>query len=123
MVTTSTPPTVHFGIEGNVREADRVLVLGPADCAFSAARLAGIAGRVIGVGPAGAELAAAEAQRRRDGWFGLEFREAAGPSLPADDGSLDAVVLARPVALSRRRGALMYEIARTLRGDGRLVVA
>ena len=102
-------------------EADRVLLIGGPEEAFAAAAAVGEAGRVIAVGPAGRELAAAERWRRRSGCHGLEFHEE-GRSLPAADASLDAVVISRPAALGRRRGAFLNEIARVLRAGGRLLV-
>ena len=109
-------------IGDHLTEADRVLLIGGPEEAFAAAAAVGMAGRVIAVGPAGRELAAAERRRRRSGCDGLEFHEE-GPSLPAADESLDAVVISRPAALGRRRGAFLSEIARVLRAGGRLLVA
>ena len=122
-MTTTLTHDVVAGIDGHLGDSDRVLVLGPAAHAFAAAEVVGGAGRVIGVGLAGTALADAEDTRRRAGWLGLEFRQETAGTLPADDRSVDAVVIAPPVALSRSRGALLCEIARVLRPGGRLVVA
>jgi ubiquinone/menaquinone biosynthesis C-methylase UbiE len=109
------------GVGDHLAEADRVLVLGRLEEAFAAAAAVGMAGRVIAVG-AGRVLAAAEERGRRAGWDGLEFHEE-GRALPAADGSIDAVVISGPPGPSRRRGALLCEIARVLRAGGRLLVA
>jgi ubiquinone/menaquinone biosynthesis C-methylase UbiE len=110
------------GVGDHLAEADRVLVLGRPEEAFAAAAAVGMAGRVIAVGAAGRAHAAAEERGRRAGWYGVEFHEE-GRALPAADGSIDAVVISGPPGPSRRRGALLYEIARVLRAGGRLLVA
>lgn len=103
-------------------EADRVLVLGTADHVFAAAAAVGMCGRVTGLGLDRQAREAAERRRRRGGYYQVAFAEGRGEALPAADGSLDAVVAAPPVALSRRRGAFLWEVARALAPGGRLVV-
>ena len=114
--------TTAGGIGDHLGEADRVLVLGRPEDAVAAAAAVGMTGRVIAVCAPGRALTAAEGRRRRGGWYGLELHEE-GAALPAEDGSLDAVVIARSSASSRRRGALLCEVARVLRAGGRLLVA
>jgi ubiquinone/menaquinone biosynthesis C-methylase UbiE len=114
--------TVPAGIDGMIAEADRVLVVGGPAAAVAAARTVGMSGRVVAVCAGEPERLATDDAGRRLGLYQLEAVLAAGPSLPADDASLDAVVLAAPAGLGRPRGAFLGEVRRVLRRGGRLLV-
>jgi ubiquinone/menaquinone biosynthesis C-methylase UbiE len=82
----------------------------------------GMAGRVVAVCAGERERLAVALACRRSGLYQLEAVLGARGSLPAADGSLDAVVLAAPAALARPRGAFLAELRRVLRPEGRVLV-
>ena len=121
MSTLAAPP-VRDPLGGHLDEADRVLVVGGTAVALAAARAVGISGRVVVVCSGEGDRVAVDRARRRAGYYQVEAVLAAR-SLPAGDGTLDAVVLDRPGALSLPRGALISELRRVLRPGGRVLVA
>ena len=103
-------------------EPDRVAVIGDTPEFVAASRAVGMAGWVVGICAGEPVRAAAERERRRWGLYRLELVVGRGARLPAADGSIDAVVLAAPAAMSQPRGALLREIGRILRPRGRVIV-
>lgn len=120
-MSTAVAPAARERLGLHLDEADRVIVVGDVAVVLAAARAVGISGRVLAVCAGEVERVAVDRARRRCGYYQVEAVLAAR-GLPAADGTLDAVVLARPAALSRPRGTLLPELRRVLRPGGRVLV-
>ena len=112
-----------------VRAGDVVLDLGSGAGrdAFIAARAVGAEGRVIGVDMTPQMLKLA---RSNAGTFGaltglenVEFREGVIEALPVEDGAVDLVISNCVINLSPDKAQVFREVARVLKGGGRMVVS
>lgn len=112
-----------------VRAGDVVLDLGSGAGrdVFIAAKAVGAAGRVIGVDmtPQMLELARSNAGTftALTGLSNVEFREGVIEALPVEDAGVDLVISNCVINLSPDKARVFREIARVLKGGGRMVVS
>jgi ubiquinone/menaquinone biosynthesis C-methylase UbiE/DNA-binding transcriptional ArsR family regulator len=101
---------------------DPTWVIGDLGCGTGHAShsLAPFVGQVIAVD--GSEAMLDEARRRLDGHNNVQIRHGDLESLPIDDDSLDAAVLALVLHHLPDPGAVMREVARVLRPGGRVLL-
>jgi len=108
-----------------LRPGDEVLDLGSGSGTdvFSAARLVGKSGRVVGVDITDAQIEKAASLRDRAGFGNVELAQAHIEELPFEDESFDAVISNGVINLSPRKPRVFAEAARVLRPGGRFAVA
>ena len=106
-------------------EGESVVDLGSGsgmDVFFAASRV-GISGRVVGVDFTVEQLEKARRLAEQAGFDQVEFREGRIETLPAEDESFDCAISNGVINLAPEKEQVFREVARVLKGGGRLAIA
>jgi arsenite methyltransferase len=113
-----------FDLAG-LSEGENVVDLGSGsgmDVFFAASRV-GISGRVVGVDFTVEQLEKARRLAELAGFDQVEFREGRIETLPAEDESFDCAISNGVINLAPEKEQVFREVARVLKGGGRLAIA
>lgn len=109
----------------NLRPGEVVVDLGSGGGldVFLAAKKVGPTGKAIGIDMTPSMLERARENAKRQGLDNVEFHESTIDKLPLPDGSVDCVISNCVINLAPDKAAVFREIARVLKGGGRVAVS